>query len=56
MLPIQCNQHPWMHMYLNVVDNPFYAVTGPDGHFESKASRPASTPSPPSTSNWASKQ
>jgi hypothetical protein len=21
-------------MYLNVVDNPFFAVTGPDGHFE----------------------
>ena len=34
MLPIHCNQHPWMHMYLNVVDNPFYAVTGPDGRFE----------------------
>jgi plastocyanin len=40
MLPIQCNQHPWMHMYLNVVDNPFFAVTGPDGHFEIKGLPP----------------
>jgi hypothetical protein len=36
MLPIHCNQHPWMHMYLNVVDSPFFAVTGPDGRFEIK--------------------
>lgn len=40
MLPIQCNQHPWMHMYLNVVDNPFYAVSEPDGHFELKGLPP----------------
>ena len=40
MLPIHCNQHPWMHMYLNVVDNPFYAVTGPDGRFALKGLPP----------------
>ena len=34
MIPIQCNQHPWMRMYLNVVANPFYAITGSDGSFE----------------------
>jgi len=34
MIPIKCNQHPWMHMYLNVVSNPFFAVTGKDGKFE----------------------
>ena len=34
MLPIKCNQHPWMKMYVNIVANPFYAVTGPDGKFE----------------------
>ena len=32
-LPVQCNQHPWMRMYMNVVKNPFYAVSGPDGKF-----------------------
>lgn len=34
MVPIKCNQHPWMHMYLSIVSNPFYAVTGKDGKFE----------------------
>ena len=28
MLPVKCNQHPWMKMYVNVVKTPFYAVTG----------------------------
>ena len=36
MIPVGCNQHPWMKMYLNVMSNPFYAVTGPDGSFELK--------------------
>jgi plastocyanin len=34
MVPVKCNQHPWMKMYLNVVDSPYFAVTGPDGKFE----------------------
>jgi plastocyanin len=34
MLPIKCNQHPWMKMYVNVVANPFYAVTDAAGKFE----------------------
>ena len=33
MIPIKCNQHPWMHMYLSVIGNPFFAVTGNDGTF-----------------------
>jgi plastocyanin len=33
-LPVQCNQHPWMRMFINVVRSPFYAVSGPDGKFE----------------------
>src|SRR5438105_15475419 len=34
MLPITCNQHPWMKMYVNVVDNPFFAVSDGQGNFE----------------------
>jgi plastocyanin len=33
MIPVKCNQHPWMHMYLSVLGNPFFAVTGKDGKF-----------------------
>ena len=40
MLPVKCNQHPWMKMYVNVVKTPFYAVTGPDGKFEIKGLPP----------------
>jgi plastocyanin len=40
MLPVKCNQHPWMKMYINVVKTPFYAVTGPDGKFEIKGLPP----------------
>ena len=40
MLPVRCNQHPWMKMYINVVKSPFFAVTGPDGRFEIKGLPP----------------
>ena len=40
MLPVKCNQHPWMKMYVNVVKSPFYAVTGSDGKFEIKGLPP----------------
>jgi len=40
MLPVKCNQHPWMRMYINVVKSPFYAVTGPDGKYELKGLPP----------------
>ncbi len=33
MIPVKCNQHPWMKMYLSVLGNPFFAVTGKDGSF-----------------------
>jgi plastocyanin len=33
MIPVKCNQHPWMRAYVGVVKNPFYAVTGSDGTF-----------------------
>ena len=40
MLPVKCNQHPWMKMYINVTKSPFYAVTGADGKFEIKGLPP----------------
>ena len=33
MIPVHCNEHPWMKAYIGVVDNPCYAVTGTDGSF-----------------------
>jgi len=40
MLPVKCNQHPWMKMFINVVKAPFYAVSGPDGKYELKGLPP----------------
>jgi plastocyanin len=36
MIPVHCNEHPWMKAYIGVVSNPFYAVTGSDGSFTLK--------------------
>ncbi len=33
MIPVRCNNHPWMQAFLNVAPNPFFAITGADGHF-----------------------
>jgi hypothetical protein len=33
MIPIQCNQHPWMRMYLSVLPTPYFAVSDAQGHF-----------------------
>jgi plastocyanin len=40
LLPVKCNQHPWMRMFISVVKNPFYAVSGADGKFEIKGLPP----------------
>ncbi|MDB5035565.1 MAG: Copper binding protein plastocyanin/azurin family [Chlorobi bacterium] len=32
-LPVGCDYHPWMNAYVFGVDNPYYAVTAPDGSF-----------------------
>jgi len=40
MIPIKCNQHPWMKMYLSVFNHPYFAVTGPDGSFTLKGLPP----------------
>lgn len=34
MIPVKCNIHSWMHAYIGVVDNPYFAVTGSDGNFK----------------------
>ena len=33
MIPVKCNQHPWMKAYIGVTKHPFFAVTGSDGTF-----------------------
>ena len=40
MIPVHCNEHPWMKAYIGVVSNPFYAVTGSDGSFTLKGVPP----------------
>ncbi len=40
MLPVKCNQHPWMKMYVNVVKSPFFAVTDSSGKYELKGLPP----------------
>ena len=34
MIPIRCNNHPWMEAFLNVTKNPFFAVSNADGTYE----------------------
>jgi plastocyanin len=40
VIPVKCNQHPWMKAYIGVTKNPFYAVTGSDGTFTIKGLPP----------------
>jgi plastocyanin len=35
-ITVKCNVHPWMHGYIAVFKNPFYAVTAKNGSFELK--------------------
>ena len=34
LIPVKCNQHPWMKAYIAVMKHPFYAVSKEDGSFE----------------------
>lgn len=34
MLPVRCNNHPWMNAFINVAPTPFFAVTDADGSFQ----------------------
>ena len=33
MIPLTCNVHPWMRAYINVLPNPFFAVSSAEGNF-----------------------
>ena len=36
MIPVRCNNHPWMSAFINVAPNPWFAVTSEDGSFSIK--------------------
>src|SRR5215470_5904238 len=40
MVPFKCDVHGWMNAYVGVMDNPYFAVTGPDGKFSLKGLPP----------------
>lgn len=40
MIPVRCNNHPWMEAFINVAPNPFFAVSDADGHFTIKGLPP----------------
>ena len=40
LIPVKCNQHPWMKAYIGVMRTPFYAVSAKDGAFEIKGVPP----------------
>ena len=40
MMPVRCNNHPWMNAFLNVSATPFFAVSDATGHFALKGMPP----------------
>lgn len=36
VIPVKCNQHPWMRAYVGVLQHPFFAVSDATGRFEIK--------------------
>jgi plastocyanin len=40
LVPVKCNQHPWMKAYIAVLKHPFFAVSGEDGSFTIKGVPP----------------
>ena len=40
MMPVRCNNHPWMNAFINVSATPFFAVSDADGKFEIKGLPP----------------
>jgi plastocyanin len=33
MMPVRCNNHPWMSAFINVAPNAYFGVSAPDGSF-----------------------
>jgi hypothetical protein len=33
LIPVKCNQHPWMKCYIGVLPHPFYAISSADGSY-----------------------
>jgi plastocyanin len=42
MVRVDCDSHPWMRAWIFVAQSPYYALTGPDGHFVIKDLPPGS--------------
>lgn len=40
VVPVKCNQHPWMRAYVGVLPHSFFSVTDKDGRFEIKGVPP----------------
>lgn len=40
MMPVRCNNHPWMLGYISVIANPFFDVSNADGDFTIKGVPP----------------
>jgi hypothetical protein len=40
LIPVKCNQHPWMKAYIGVMRTPFYAVSATNGTYEIKGVPP----------------
>ncbi len=40
MIPVRCNNHPWMNAFINVSPTPWFAVTDKNGHFDLKGLPP----------------
>jgi hypothetical protein len=36
LIPVKCNQHPWMKAYIGVMKSPLFSVSGTDGAYEIK--------------------
>ena len=34
LIPVKCNQHPWMKAYIGVMKTPFFKVSGEDGAYK----------------------